>query len=81
MIKELRVDFKRTRPLTEAISTAGGISFSELTDNFELKNLPGFFVIGEMLDFEAPTGGYLLQGCFSTAWRVIDSILRNKNRN
>ena len=57
------------RPLAEAISSAGGVPFSELDNNLMLRRRPGTFVAGEMLDWEAPTGGYLLQGCFSTgAW-------------
>lgn len=53
-------------PIARAISTAGGIAASEIDDRFMLKALPGVFVAGEMLDWEAPTGGYLLQGCFAT---------------
>ena len=57
------------RPLAEAISSAGGVPFSEVNDRLMLCRRPGTFVAGEMLDWEAPTGGYLLQGCFSTgAW-------------
>ncbi|MGI4867447.1 MAG: NAD(P)/FAD-dependent oxidoreductase [Janthinobacterium lividum] len=57
------------RPLAEAISSAGGVAFSEVTEGLMLRQRPGTFVAGEMLDWEAPTGGYLLQGCFSTgAW-------------
>ena len=57
------------RPLAEAISTAGGISFTEVDEHLRLRRRPGTFVAGEMLDWEAPTGGYLLQGCFSSgAW-------------
>jgi predicted flavoprotein YhiN len=57
------------RPLDEAISTAGGIAFSAVDTHLMLRQRPGTFVAGEMLDWEAPTGGYLLQGCFSTgAW-------------
>ena len=57
------------RPLDEAISTAGGLHFSEVDEHLMLRQRPGTFVAGEMLDWEAPTGGYLLQGCFSTgAW-------------
>jgi uncharacterized flavoprotein (TIGR03862 family) len=51
--------------LERAISSAGGIKLSEVDDQFMLKGLPGVFVAGEMLDWEAPTGGYLLQACFS----------------
>ena len=54
-------------PIERAISTAGGVRLDEMDDNFMLRKLPGIFVAGEMLDWEAPTGGYLLQGCFSTA--------------
>ena len=57
------------RPLAEAISSAGGIAFDEVGANLMLHRRPSTFVAGEMLDWEAPTGGYLLQGCFSTgAW-------------
>jgi len=57
------------RPLDEAISTAGGVAFSAVNEDLMLQQRPGTFVAGEMLDWEAPTGGYLLQGCFSTgAW-------------
>jgi uncharacterized flavoprotein (TIGR03862 family) len=57
------------RPLDEAISTAGGIAFDEVDEHLMLRRRPGTYVAGEMLDWEAPTGGYLLQGCFSTgAW-------------
>jgi uncharacterized flavoprotein (TIGR03862 family) len=53
-------------PIARAISTAGGISFAALDDNFMLSQMPGTFAAGEMLDWEAPTGGYLLQACFAT---------------
>jgi predicted flavoprotein YhiN len=57
------------RPLAEAISAAGGVAFSEVDANLMLRQRPGTYVAGEMLDWEAPTGGYLLQGCFSSgAW-------------
>ena len=54
------------RPVERAISTAGGVAFDELDDRFMLRRKPGVFVAGEMLDWEAPTGGYLLQACFAT---------------
>jgi uncharacterized flavoprotein (TIGR03862 family) len=63
------------RSLAEAISTAGGVPFSELDDNLMLRRRPGTFVAGEMLDWEAPTGGYLLQGCFSTGAWVAQAII------
>jgi predicted flavoprotein YhiN len=53
-------------PIARAISTAGGVPFDAVTDNFMLTRKPGVFVAGEMLDWEAPTGGYLLQACFAT---------------
>ena len=55
-----------TPPLDRAISTAGGISFDAIDETFMLRRLPGVFAAGEMLDWEAPTGGYLLQACFAT---------------
>jgi uncharacterized flavoprotein (TIGR03862 family) len=54
------------QPIARAISTAGGIAFDEVDDNFMLRRLPGIFAAGEMLDWEAPTGGYLLQASFAT---------------
>ena len=53
-------------PIARAISTAGGVAFDEIDARFMLRALPGVFVAGEMLDWEAPTGGYLLQACFAT---------------
>jgi uncharacterized flavoprotein (TIGR03862 family) len=58
------------RPLAEAISSAGGVCWGELDDKLMLKRLPGIFVAGEMIDWEAPTGGYLMQGCFATGTRA-----------
>ena len=63
------------RPVAEAISSAGGICWSELDPSLMLKRLPGVFVAGEMVDWEAPTGGYLLQGCFATATRAARGAL------
>ena len=65
-IKRLPVPLKAARPLDEAISSAGGICFEALDKNLMLKNLPGVFCAGEMLDWEAPTGGYLITACCST---------------
>jgi uncharacterized flavoprotein (TIGR03862 family) len=65
-IKALPIRLTGTAPIARAISSAGGISFGEIDDHFMLRNMPGVFVAGEMLDWEAPTGGYLLQACFST---------------
>ncbi|MEK7761203.1 MAG: TIGR03862 family flavoprotein [Nitrospirota bacterium] len=65
-IKSLPVRLVAPRPLEEAISTAGGVSFEELDDRLMIRTLPGVFCAGEMLDWEAPTGGYLLTGCFAS---------------
>jgi len=65
-IKSLAVPLVAPRPIEEVISTAGGVRFEDLDDHQMLKKLPGVFCAGEMLDWEAPTGGYLLTACFST---------------
>lgn len=65
-IKDVCVRIIGMAPIERAISTAGGIALDEVGENFMLKRLPGVFVAGEMLDWEAPTGGYLLQACFAT---------------
>ena len=65
-IKALPVPLLRPRPIAEAISSAGGIAFGEIDETYMLKHLPGVFAAGEMLDWEAPTGGYLLTACFAT---------------
>lgn len=64
--KQYTVDLTHPRPIAEAISTAGGLCWSALDTSFMLRAMPGCFVAGEMIDWEAPTGGYLLQGCFAT---------------
>jgi uncharacterized flavoprotein (TIGR03862 family) len=66
-IKALPLKVIGTDALARAISSAGGVALSEIDRNFEFKVWPGVFAAGEMLDWEAPTGGYLLQACFSTA--------------
>lgn len=63
------------RPISEAISSAGGISWDELDPMLMLKRMPGVFVAGEMIDWDAPTGGYLLQGCFATGTRAAKGAL------
>lgn len=65
-IKALPLQLDRPRPLAEAISTAGGIPWAEIDENYMLKTVPGLFVAGEMIDWEAPTGGYLLTACLAT---------------
>ena len=65
-LKAVPVRLVAAQPLARAISTAGGIALAEVDDSFMLRARPGTFVAGEMLDWEAPTGGYLLQASFST---------------
>jgi uncharacterized flavoprotein (TIGR03862 family) len=69
-VKAFPVALKGPRPLAEAISSAGGVCWSELDENLMLRRFPGVFVAGEMVDWEAPTGGYLMQGCFATGTRA-----------
>jgi uncharacterized flavoprotein (TIGR03862 family) len=66
LIKAVPVRLTGVAPLASAISTAGGIAFDELDERFMLRRRPGVFVAGEMLDWDAPTGGYLLQAAFAT---------------
>ena len=66
LINAIPVRLTGVAPIDRAISTAGGITFDELDDRFMLRKLPGVFTAGEMLDWEAPTGGYLLQASFAT---------------
>lgn len=65
-IKALPLTLVKSRPLDEAISSAGGVTFEAMDERLMLKALPGVFCAGEMLDWEAPTGGYLLTGCFAS---------------
>lgn len=66
-IKHLPLTIEGLAPIDEAISSVGGISLTEITEHFELLKMKQTFIIGEMLDYDAPTGGYLLQSCFSMA--------------
>jgi len=66
LVKAVPVRIIAAAPIGRAISTAGGIAFDEVDEHFMLRRRPGIFVAGEMLDWEAPTGGYLLQACFAT---------------
>jgi len=66
LVNAIPVQLTGVAPIDRAISTAGGVMFDELDDHFMLRKLPGVFVAGEMLDWEAPTGGYLLQASFAT---------------
>ena len=74
-IKALPVHLLRPRPLAEAISTAGGVCRQALTHGLMLKALPGVFCAGEMLDWEAPTGGYLLTACLASGHQAAQGVL------
>ncbi len=66
-IKAMPLKLERPAGITRAISSAGGVARNEVDAHFQLNKVPGTYCVGEMLDWEAPTGGYLLQACFSTA--------------
>ena len=74
-IKALPVRLKAARPVAEAISTAGGVCREALTAGLMLRACPGVYCAGEMLDWEAPTGGYLLTACLASGWRAAQGIL------
>lgn len=76
LVKALPVTVTAPQPLARAISSAGGLRWSEVTEDFMLRRHPGVFVAGEMLDWEAPTGGYLLQACCSTGVAAAQGALR-----
>ncbi|HSI10681.1 MAG TPA: TIGR03862 family flavoprotein [Chthoniobacter sp.] len=75
LAKHCTLSLTGPRPIEEAISSAGGVRWSELDDQLMLQRLPGIFLAGEMIDWEAPTGGYLLQGCFATGTRAARGAL------
>jgi hypothetical protein len=80
-IKKLNLTIYATAPLEEGISSVGGIELSEVTDFFELKKSPSHYCIGEMLDWDAPTGGYLLQACFSMGVFVASQLNKEAIRS
>jgi uncharacterized flavoprotein (TIGR03862 family) len=73
--KDVRLKLAGPAGLVRAISSAGGVAWDEVDANFQLKKQPGVFVAGEMLDWEAPTGGYLLQACFATGVAAAKGLL------
>ncbi|WP_228288060.1 TIGR03862 family flavoprotein [Thiothrix subterranea] len=75
-LKAIPITVTATTPIDEAISTAGGVPFEALDENLMLRHLPGVFCAGEMLDWEAPTGGYLLTACFASGREVGEGIIR-----
>ena len=78
MIKTLPLPCERPRPIDEAISTAGGVDFTTLDEHLMLKKLPGVFCAGEMLDWDAPTGGYLLTACFASGYVAGQGVVRRQ---
>ncbi|WP_417451456.1 TIGR03862 family flavoprotein [Kordiimonas sp.] len=76
-IKALSLPLSSPRPIDEAISVAGGVSFDAVDSNLMLQGLPGQFVAGEMMDWEAPTGGYLLTACFAQGRQAAKGIIRH----
>ena len=77
-IKDVAIKILRPAGIARAISSAGGVVFSEVDENFQFRKIPGCYAVGEMLDWEAPTGGYLLQACFSTAVAAAQNIVENR---
>jgi len=75
LVKALPLRITGFKPIERAISTAGGIALSELDERLMLRKIPGVFAAGEMLDWEAPTGGYLLQACFATGVAAAEGAL------
>ena len=79
-LKSFELVLRDLNDMDSAISTAGGICFSSLKNNFELKKFNGLYVSGEMIDWEAPTGGFLIQGCYAISNRIIQDLLRKKRQ-
>jgi uncharacterized flavoprotein (TIGR03862 family) len=78
-MKAVGIKIMRPASLARAISSAGGIALTELDENFKITSLGNVYAIGEMVDWEAPTGGYLLQACFSSGVAAAKDILKNLN--
>lgn len=77
LLKNLKLQLLSPENISEAISSSGGISFSALDKNLMLKKFPGFYCGGEMINWDAPTGGYLIHGCLATAYRISNAIIKN----
>lgn len=76
-LKAVPIKILRPASLARAISSAGGVALSELDENFRVKSMKNVYAIGEMVDWEAPTGGYLLQACFSSAVAAAKDCLKS----
>ena len=74
-IKAMELKLERPAGITRAISSAGGVAREELDEGFQLRKVPLTYCVGEMLDWEAPTGGYLLQACLSTGRAAAEGLL------
>jgi predicted flavoprotein YhiN len=79
-IKQMPIPLLAPRPLDEAISSAGGVTFDSLDESLMLRAMPGTFCAGEMLDWEAPTGGYLLTACFASGRAAAAGVLKWLNK-
>ena len=75
-LKNFPLDLQASQPLTEAISSAGGVDFCEVNSNLMLHQYPGCFLAGEMLNWDAPTGGFLIQACVSQGHWAGNSIIQ-----
>ncbi|HRH38443.1 MAG TPA: TIGR03862 family flavoprotein, partial [Flavobacteriales bacterium] len=74
-VKDLQLNVTALRPIEEAISTVGGISAIDLAPDFSFRGHPQFFALGEMVDWDAPTGGFLLQGCFAMGHHAAQAVI------
>lgn len=79
-VKRFPIRLGSARPLAEAISSTGGLAFSELDDSLELRKIPGTYAGGEMIAWHAPTGGFLIQAAVSMGARLADSVLRSSGK-
>jgi predicted flavoprotein YhiN len=82
--KAFELPLLRPRPIAEAISSAGGVRWEGITEELMIRTHPGLFVAGEMIDWEAPTGGYLMQGCFASGTKAARSaveFLKGRQKN
>ena len=75
-IKAVPIRLTTPRPIAEAISSAGGVTFEAVNQQLMIKNLPNVFCAGEMLDWEAPTGGYLLTACFASGRQAALGVIQ-----
>ena len=80
-VKSVPLKLTAPAPIERAISTAGGIAFGELDGNLMLHKMPGVFAAGEMLDWDAPTGGYLLTACFATGVAAANGVIQSLARS